>query len=375
MKTSAHQATQPRIAPILSKGPDSLDIALAGIRKEFGDEAVRRLGDAPMQAVEVISTGDVIIDTLLGVGGLARGRVCEIYGPESSGKTTFCLGVIAAAQRKGGRAAFIDVEHAFDRKQATVIGVQTDDLLFAQPGSGEEALTITERLAQTGAVDVIVVDSVAALVPKAELEGEMGDMMTMGSQARLMSQAMRRLTSVISRTKTVLIFTNQLREKIGVMFGSPETTPGGRALKFFSSVRIDIRRKDAIKSTGGTTIGNRIKVKIVKNKVAAPFAEAELDLYFDEGISSSTSLLYLALDRKVIEKKGSWFSFQGQPLAQGQEEARLLLRSNRELAEQIHTAVGLALKPQVPTTEEIEAELREHDLLAETSREPSPAAA
>jgi len=373
MKTSAHQATKPRIAPILSKGPDSLDLALAGIRKEFGDEAVRRLGDAPMQAVEVISTGDLIIDTLLGVGGLARGRVCEVFGPESCGKTTFCLGVIAAAQRKGGRAAFIDVEHAFDRKQATVIGVQTDDLLFAQPGSGEEALTITERLAQTGAVDVIVVDSVAALVPKAELEGEMGDM-TMGSQARLMSQAMRRLTAVISRTKTVLIFTNQLREKIGVMFGSPETTPGGRALKFFSSVRIDIRRKDAIKSTGGITIGNRIKVKIVKNKVAAPFAEAELDLFFDEGISSSTSLLYLALDRKVIEKKGAWFSFQGQPLAQGQEEARLLLRSNRELAEQIRTAVGLALTPHVPTTEVI-VELMEHDLLAETSREPTPAAA
>ena len=371
MKTTADKATKPRLAPTASNTPDSLDLALAGIRREFGEEAVRRLGDAPMQAVEVVSTDNVVIDSLLGVGGLPRGRVCEVFGPESCGKTTFCLGVIAAAQRKGGRAAFIDVEHALDRKQATVIGVQTDDLLFAQPGSGEEALTITERLAQTGAVDVIVVDSVAALVPKAELEGEMGDLtVAMGSQARLMSQAMRRLTAVISRTKTVLIFTNQLREKIGVMFGSPETTPGGRALKFFASIRIDIRRKDAIKTPAGITVGNRIKVKIVKNKVAAPFAEAEIDLYYDEGISAGTSLLYLALDRKVVEKRGSWFSFQGQLLAQGHEEARLLLRSNRELSERIRAAVGQAVEPPVPTMEEIEA-----DLLAEASREPAPAAA
>jgi recombination protein RecA len=288
--------------------------------------------------VETLSTGSLAIDLMLGVGGLPRGRIIEIYGPESSGKTTFCLSVIAEAQRQGGLAAFIDVEHALDPKYARVVGVNLDDLLVSQPDSGEDALNIMETLIRSNSIDVIVLDSVAALITKAELDGQMGDM-TMGSQARLMSQAMRRLTAVVSKTNCVCIFTNQIREKIGVMFGSPETTSGGRALKFFSSVRIDIRRKDQIKTPEGKVIGNRTKIKVVKNKVAPPFTEVEFDIMYDEGISKLGSLLDLGLEHKILEKKGSWIAYEGALVGQGRDAAKAMLKEKPELAEKISAAI------------------------------------
>src|ERR1700712_2084621 len=276
----------------------NIDLAVSSITKQFGEGSIMRLGSNTKMKVEVLSTGSLAIDLMLGVGGLPRGRIIEIYGPESSGKTTFCLSVIAEAQRQGGLAAFIDVEHALDPKYARVVGVNLDDLLVSQPDSGEDALNIMETLIRSNSIDVIVLDSVAALITKAELDGQMGDM-TMGSQARPMSQAMRRLTAVVSKTTCVCIFTNQIREKIGVMFGSPETTSGGRALKFFSSIRIDIRRKDQIKTPEGKVIGNRTKIKIVKNKVAPPFTEVEFDIMYDEGISRMGSLIDLGIEQKV----------------------------------------------------------------------------
>jgi len=272
------------------------------------------------------------------VGGLPRGRIVEIYGPESSGKTTFCLSVIAEAQRRGGLAAFIDVEHALDPKYARVVGVKLDDLLVSQPDSGEDALNITETLIRSNAIDVIIIDSVAALVTKAELDGQMGDL-TVGAQARLMSQAMRRLTGVVSKTKCICIFTNQIREKIGVMFGSPETTSGGRALKFFSSIRIDIRRKDQLKTPDGKIIGNRTKIKVVKNKVAPPFTECEFDIMYDEGISRTGSLLDLGLEHKILEKKGSWIAYQGELVGQGRDAAKQALKEKPELAAKIQAAI------------------------------------
>jgi recombination protein RecA len=312
-----------------------LDALMAQIRKEFGDGAIMRLGDSGMeQKVSVISTGAFSLDVAMGIGGLPRGRMVEIFGPESSGKTTLTLHIIANAQKTGGVAAFIDAEHALDPGYAKRIGVKIDDLLVSQPASGEEALTIAETLIRSNALDVIVVDSVAALTPRAEMEGGMGDQ-HMGLQARLMSQAMRKLTSTVSQTKTLCIFTNQIREKIGVMFGNPETTPGGRALKFYTSVRLDIRRTGAVKDTAGTVIGNRTRVKVVKNKCAAPFREAEFDIYYAQGISWEGSVLDAAIKYNVVTKRGSWLSFEGEQMGQGQEASRLQMEKDKELTARI----------------------------------------
>lgn len=316
----------------------NIELALSSITKQFGEGSIMRLGDAQKMKVETLSTGSLAIDLALGVGGLPLGRIIEIYGPESSGKTTFCLSVIAEAQRRGGLAAFIDVEHALDPKYARVVGVNLDDLLVSQPDSGEDALNIAETLIRSNSIDVIIIDSVAALISKQELDGQMGDA-TVGSQARLMSQAMRRLTAVVNKTKCVCIFTNQIREKIGVMFGNPETTPGGRALKFFSSIRIDIRRKDQIKTPEGRVIGNRTKIKVVKNKVAPPFTEVEFDIMYDEGISATASLLDLGLEHKILEKKGAWIAYEGNLVGQGRDAAKQTLREKPELAEKIKRAV------------------------------------
>jgi recombination protein RecA len=322
-------------------GPDrkNLDLAVSSITKQFGEGSIMRLGDNHKMTVETVSTGSLAIDLCLGGGGLPRGRIIEIYGPESSGKTTFCLSVIAEAQRRGGLAAFIDVEHALDPKYARVVGVKLDDLLVSQPDSGEDALNITEALIRSNAIDVIIIDSVAALISKQELDGQMGDA-TVGSQARLMSQAMRRLTAVVSKTKCICIFTNQIREKIGVMFGSPETTPGGRALKFFSSIRIDIRRKDQLKTPDGKVIGNRTKIKVVKNKVAPPFTECEFDIMYDEGISRMGSLLDLGIEHKILEKKGAWIAYQGELVGQGRDAAKATLKEKPELAAKIQAAIA-----------------------------------
>jgi recombination protein RecA len=321
----------------------NLDMAISQIQKEFGEAAIMRMGDEHRVDVDVIPTGNLLIDRALGVGGFPRGRIVEVFGPESSGKTTLTLTVIAQAQKRGGLAAFIDVEHALDPQYARKLGVNLDDLLVSQPSSGEEALQICEALVRSNAIDVIVLDSVAALVTKQELDGEIGDS-TVGAQARLMSAAMRKLTSFISKAKTVCIFTNQIREKIGVMFGSPETTPGGRALKFFSSVRVDIRRIGQIKSSDGTVIGSRTKIKVVKNKVAPPFTEAEFDIMYDEGISSTGSLLDLALEMEIIQKRGSWFSYDGTQLAQGRDAAKDVLKADPAIYESIEAKVKEGLE-------------------------------
>ena len=329
----------PAAKPAAASASDSaarknVDLAVSAITKQFGEGSIMRLGDAHTMKVDTLSTGSLAIDLALGVGGLPRGRIIEVFGPESSGKTTLCLSVIAEAQRNGGLAAFIDVEHALDPKYARVVGVQLDDLLVSQPDSGEDALNIAETLIRSNAIDVIVIDSVAALISKQELDGQMGDA-TVGSQARLMSQAMRRLTAVVSKTKCICIFTNQIREKIGVMFGNPETTPGGRALKFFSSIRIDIRRKDQIKTPEGKVVGNRTKIKVVKNKVAPPFTECEFDIMYDEGISRTGSVLDLGIEHKILEKKGAWIAFQGELVGQGRDAARQTLKEKPELMNKI----------------------------------------
>jgi recombination protein RecA len=315
-----------------------IDLALAAIRNHFGEGAIHRLGATEALTVDTLSTGSLAIDVALGAGGLPRGRIVEIYGPESSGKTTFCLSLLAEAQKRGGAGAIIDVEHALDPAWARRCGVDTDQLYVSQPDSGEDALTIAEILIRSSAFEVVIVDSVAALVPKAELDGQMGDA-TVGSQARLMSQAMRRLTASISKSHTILVFTNQIREKIGVMFGSPETTPGGRALKFFASVRLDIRRKDPIKSGHGTVMGNRTWVKVVKNKIAAPFAECEFDILFTEGISRTASLLDMGVEHGLIAKRGSYFDLEGESIGQGRDAARAFLRSNPEAADRLDLAL------------------------------------
>ncbi len=311
-----------------------LEAAISSITKNYGEGSIMRLGDAHKVKIEVIPTGSLGLDLALGVGGVPRGRVVEIFGPESSGKTTLMLHIIANAQKAGGLAAFIDAEHALDPGYARKLGVNLDDLLVSQPDSGEEALTICETLARSNALDVIVIDSVAALVPKAELEGEMG-MATMGMQARLMSQALRKLTGVLNKAKTTCIFTNQIREKVGIMFGNPETTPGGKALKFYASVRIDIRRKDVIKDSAGAAIGNHVKTKIVKNKVAPPFAEAEFDIYFNQGIDRVGGILDAGVDQGVVDKKGAWLQFNGELIGQGRDAARQALTDKPELAQKI----------------------------------------
>ena len=311
----------------------TIDLALVQMEKQFGKGTIQRLGSTAVLPVSIISSGSISLDNALGVGGLPRGRVVEIFGPESSGKTTLALQVIAEAQKAGGTAAFIDAEHALDPKYARQLGVDVDNLLVSQPDHGEQALEITGALVATGAVDIVVVDSVAALVPKAELEGEMGDS-HMGLHARLMSQALRKLTGVVSRCDTLLIFINQVREKIGVVFGNPETTTGGRALKFYASVRLEVRRIGAIKD-GETMVGNRTRVKVVKNKVAAPFREAEFDIIYGEGISREGDLLDLAAVNNIVEKNGAWYAFQGERIGQGRDNAKVFLKENPDLLRKI----------------------------------------
>ncbi len=331
----------------------ALDLALNQIEKQFGKGSILRLGSKDaIVPVSVISTGSISLDAALGVGGFPRGRISEIFGPESSGKTTIALQAIAEAQKKGGMAAFIDVEHALDPSYSKKLGVDVDNLLVSQPDYGEQALEITGALIGSGQIDVLVVDSVAALVPKAELDGEMGDS-HMGVQARLMSQALRKLTGVVSKSRTCLIFINQIREKIGVMFGNPETTTGGRALKFYASVRLDIRRIAAIKD-GESVIGNRTKVKVVKNKVASPFREAEFDIIYGEGVSKEGDLIDLGTAQNLIEKSGSWFSYKGERIGQGRENARQFLKDNQDIRQSIDTELRKLLgliKPEPAAAE------------------------
>lgn len=326
----------------------ALGLALSQIKKQFGDGSIMSFGKGILnKEIDVIKTGALSLDIALGIGGVPRGRVVEIYGPESSGKSTLALHIVANAQKNGGVAAYIDAEHALDPGYASKIGVNLDDLLISQPDSGEEALNIAEMLARSNAVDVIVVDSVAALVPKSELEGEIGDQF-MGLQARLMSQALRKLTSALAKSNTCAIFINQIRDKIGVMYGNPETTTGGRALKFYSSVRLDIRRTGGIKGADNSEVGNRVKVKVSKNKMAPPFQIAEFDILFNEGISRTGTVIDMATEFNIIDKKGAWFSFNGQRLGQGREAVRELLRSNSGLLEEIETLVLKHYKEREP---------------------------
>ena len=311
----------------------ALDMALAQIERQFGEGAVMKMSDRGQMKVEAVSSGNLAIDVALGIGGLPRGRVVEIYGPEASGKSTLAMHVVAEAQRTGGICAYVDAEHAMDPDYAKNIGVDIDELLISQPDTGEQALEITDMLIRSGAIDVVVIDSVAALTPRAEIEGEMGDT-HVGLQARLMSQALRKLTANLSKTKTIVIFINQLREKIGVMFGSPETTPGGRALKFYSSVRIDIRRIEAIKSDGEVT-GSRTRIKVVKNKVAPPFRQAEFDIMYGKGISREGSLVDVGVEQGIVKKSGAWYTYEGEQLGQGRENAKQFLTANPEIMVEI----------------------------------------
>ena len=330
----------------------AVDAAILAIEKQFGRGSIMKLGSRERQAVDSIPTGSIALDLALGVGGIPRGRITEIFGPESSGKTTLCLHVIAEAQRRGGIAAFIDVEHALDPAYARACGVNVDELLVSQPDTGEQALEITETLIRSGGVDCVVVDSVAALVPRAEIEGEMGDSFV-GIQARLMSQALRKLTGAVSRSNTSLIFTNQLREKIGVMFGNPETTPGGRALKFYASVRLDIRRIETIK-TGTDSVGNRVRVKVVKNKVSPPFRVAEFDVMYGEGISKEGGLLDVGVAMDVVTKTGAWFTFGDTRLGQGREASKEFLKGNADLSAEIDRRIRAKMEDVALPVEGIE---------------------
>lgn len=333
----------------------ALALAVDQIEKSYGKGSIMRMGDGVITKVETISTGSISLDAALGIGGVPRGRILEIYGPESSGKTTICLHIAAEAQRAGGMVAFVDAEHALDVGYARKIGVDVSNLLVSQPENGEQALEIVETLVRSNALDVVIIDSVAALVPRAEIEGEMGDP-TMGVQARLMSQALRKLTSAISKSKTLVMFTNQLRSKIGVMFGNPETTTGGNALKFYASIRMDIRRKDVIKEAGNI-IGNRVRVKVVKNKLAPPFKEAEFDILYNEGISHIGDLIDVGVEQGVIQKSGSWFSYGEERLGQGREGVRRVLLDNSDLLSTIETHVKRALGILPPLDEEGDVDL------------------
>lgn len=361
----AKQKKSEVVAPTKQEGGSqklaAIKIAMDQIEKQYGKGSIMRLGDrtADQMKVDVISTGAIALDLALGVGGLPKGRIVEIYGPEASGKTTLALSVIAQAQKKGGQCAFIDAEHALDPARAELIGVNLDDLLLSQPDTGEQALEITESLIRSGALDVIVVDSVAALVPRAELEGEMGDSV-MGMQARLMSQALRKLTGAISKSKTILIFTNQLRQKIGVMFGNPETTTGGMALKFYASVRLDIRRVESIKD-GDNVIGTHSRVRVVKNKMAPPLKVAEFDIMNDEGISRSGGLLDVSVELGIVGKSGSFFNYDGKPIAQGREAAKLYIRENPKFADELDRKIREIASSGKPLPKEIgESEEKEN---------------
>ncbi|MFB7587851.1 recombinase RecA [Streptomyces sp. NPDC056169] len=331
----------------------ALDAALAQIERQFGKGAVMRMGDRVQEPIEVISTGSTALDIALGVGGLPRGRVVEVYGPESSGKTTLTLHAVANAQKAGGQVAFVDAEHALDPEYAKKLGVDIDNLILSQPDSGEQALEIVDMLVRSGALDLIVIDSVAALVPRAEIEGEMGDS-HVGLQARLMSQALRKITGALNQSKTTAIFINQLREKIGVMFGSPETTTGGRALKFYASVRLDIRRIETLKD-GTDAVGNRTRVKVVKNKVAPPFKQAEFDILYGQGISREGGLIDMGVEHGFVRKAGAWYTYEGDQLGQGKENARNFLKDNPDLADEIEKKIkeklGVGVKPEAPTAE------------------------
>ena len=326
----------------------ALDLAMAGIEKQYGKGAVMKMGDKTSMEIDVISTGALSLDIALGIGGLPRGRVTEIFGPESSGKSTLAMHVVAEAQRNGGICAYVDAEHAMDPIYARAIGLNVDELLISQPDTGEQALEITDMLSRSGAIDVIVIDSVAALTPRAEIEGEMGDT-HVGLQARLMSQALRKLTGTLNKSNTICIFINQLREKIGVMFGSPETTPGGRALKFYSSIRLDIRRIESLKD-GAEVVGNRTRVKVVKNKCSSPFKQAEFDIMYGKGISREGSLIDIGVDLGIVKKSGAWYTYEGEQLGQGRENAKAFLTANVELMveidDRVRRAVGIGLPPE-----------------------------
>jgi recombination protein RecA len=334
----------------------ALELSLAGIEKAHGKGAVMKMGEKGSMAIDTVPTGALALDLALGVGGLPRGRVTEIYGPESSGKSTLAMHVVAEAQRMGGICAYVDAEHAMDPIYARAIGVDVDELLISQPDTGEQALEITDMLVRSGAIDVIVIDSVAALTPRAEIEGDMGDS-HVGLQARLMSQALRKLTANLNKTNTICIFINQLREKIGVMFGSPETTPGGRALKFYSSVRLDIRRIESIKD-GVEVVGNRTRVKVVKNKVAPPFRQAEFDIMYGQGISREGGILDIGVDNDIVKKSGAWYTYEGEQLGQGRENAKAFLHDNPEImieiSERIRTQMGIGDDVEVPEVEALE---------------------
>ncbi|MEN1984894.1 MULTISPECIES: recombinase RecA [Paenibacillus] len=345
----------------------ALDMALRQIEKQFGKGSIMKLGESTHMQVEIIPSGSLALDIALGTGGLPKGRIVEIYGPESSGKTTVALHAIAEVQKVGGQAAFIDAEHALDPLYASKLGVNIDELLLSQPDTGEQALEIAEALVRSGAVDIIVVDSVAALVPKAEIEGEMGDS-HVGLQARLMSQALRKLSGAISKSKTIAIFINQLREKVGVMFGNPETTPGGRALKFYSTVRLDVRRVESIKS-GNDIIGNRTRIKVVKNKVAPPFKQAEVDIMYGEGISREGSLIDIATELDIVNKSGAWYSYEGERLGQGRENAKQFIKEHTEISnvieQKIREASNLTTVVPAPTNEQLKEEEEEEQELFE----------
>ncbi|WP_305755072.1 recombinase RecA [Paenibacillus zeirhizosphaerae] len=345
----------------------ALDMALRQIEKQFGKGSIMKLGESTHMQVETIPSGSIALDIALGTGGFPRGRIIEIYGPESSGKTTVALHAIAEVQKTGGQAAFIDAEHALDPSYASKLGVNIDELLLSQPDTGEQALEIAEALVRSGAVDIIVIDSVAALVPKAEIEGEMGDS-HVGLQARLMSQALRKLSGAINKSKTIAIFINQLREKVGVMFGNPETTPGGRALKFYSTVRLDVRRVESLK-IGNDIVGNRTRIKVVKNKVAPPFKQAEVDIMYGEGISKEGSLIDIGTELDIVDKSGAWYSYEGDRLGQGRENAKQFLKENTNMAnaieQKIRVASNLVTTVEAPSAEQLAKEAKEEQELLE----------